>query len=243
MSYNLMGYVDGSKAPPPRVVTIAATTEGAETQVLPNPAFAAWHQQDQVVVSGLLSSLSEEILGHVMFHRTAAEIWSELERMFASRSRAKTIQVRVQLANFKRNDMPVSDYFHKIKNLADTLSATGNPLSEEDVVSYVLAGLGSRYEALVASMTVRQDSISLGDLYGYLVSHEALLEQNASTNIQQQFSSSVNQASRGGGNYQGGGGRGRGNSGGRGGSGHGQQQGRNDGNGQQQYRTNNNNSG
>jgi hypothetical protein len=44
------------------------------------------------------ASLSREVLGHVATYTTAVAVWKELNSMFASQSRAETIQLRTRLA-------------------------------------------------------------------------------------------------------------------------------------------------
>ena len=69
--------------------------------------------------------LSEEVLSQVLFLSITADVWVALERMFASSSRARIMHIRLQLSTVKKNDLSVADYFNKVKNLADTLSAIG----------------------------------------------------------------------------------------------------------------------
>lgn len=98
-----LGYVDSTAVRPTATISRAATEEGTATEVA-NPAYVVWLQQDQMVLSAILSSLSEEVLAQVLFFATAKEIWDALESMFASSSRARTMQLRVQLTTFKKND-------------------------------------------------------------------------------------------------------------------------------------------
>lgn len=53
------GYFDRTTPAPPRVITISA--DGA-TQALQNSEFRHWHLQDQMILSAIISSLSEKIL-------------------------------------------------------------------------------------------------------------------------------------------------------------------------------------
>lgn len=91
-SYNLLGYVDGTKSCPAPMVT--TTMEEGATQVA-NLEYLTWYNQDQMVLSGKLSSLTEEILTHVMLMTTSREVWVSLERMFASKSLARVFQTRM----------------------------------------------------------------------------------------------------------------------------------------------------
>lgn len=110
--------------------------------MVPNPEYATWYQQDQFVLSALLSSLTEEVLSHVIFMSTSREVWLALKAMFSSRSCARTMQISLQLSTLQKKDLSVADYFLKVKNLADTLCAIGTPLRDDEVISYMLAGLG-----------------------------------------------------------------------------------------------------
>lgn len=90
------------------------------------------------------------------------------------------MQMRVQLSTLQKKELSVLDYFHKVKGLADTLASIGHPLQQEEIVSFMLAGLGSEYDSLVTSVTTRPDSTSLNDLYAHLLSFEMRLEHHNS---------------------------------------------------------------
>ena len=166
----LFGFIDGSR-PAPSPVSASDSDE-------PNPDFQAWHLQDQLIMSALISSLSENILAHVVKCSTSREVWVTLERMFTSQSRARTMQIHYQLATLKKGDSSIADYFHKFTGLADTLAAIDHPLKEFELVSFLLAGLGPDFDSFVTSVKICTDPLSLEDLYGHLLSHELHLAQN-----------------------------------------------------------------
>jgi hypothetical protein len=104
--------------------------------------------------------------------------------MFASQAHARIMQVHFQLATLKKGNSSITDYFHQLKTLSDTLAACGQPLNDFEAVSFLLAGLGSEFDPLVTSVTTRVDPISRDDIYGLLLTHEMRLEQQlANTNI------------------------------------------------------------
>jgi hypothetical protein len=71
-----------------------------------------------------------------------------------------------------------------VKEFADTLAAIDKPLSNCEVVSYILARLGSEYDSFVTTVTTKIDPIMLDELYGHLMTFESRLEQNnAAVNI------------------------------------------------------------
>lgn len=115
------------------------------------------------------------------------------------------------------------------------MASAGQPLREEEVISYVLAGLDADYNSLVASITVRVQPFSLRELFAHILSFEITFDQQ---NSNAQFpGSSVNIANRG---SHVGRGRGRGHGGGRdnrgsGGQGEGRSNNFNRNNGNRQY--------
>jgi hypothetical protein len=94
-----------------------------------------------------------------------------LEGLFSSRSRARVIQIRSQLTSAKKKGVPAADYFCNMKMLADTLAAIGQPLKEEEVISYILVGLGPNYDSLVTSLGVKDD-LTLDEIYSHLLAYE-----------------------------------------------------------------------
>jgi hypothetical protein len=124
--------------------------------------------------------------------------------MFSSQSKARVVQLRTQLNKCRKEDKTAEVYFNQIKNLVDEMATAGKPLDNEDVISYVLAGLDDEpYNGFVAAITalIKADKyISMSDLYAQLISYEARLESQSPTG-----DSSVNASTRGGrGDYRGG---------------------------------------
>jgi hypothetical protein len=126
----------------------------------------------------LISSLSENILAHIVKCSTSSEVWLTLERMFTSQSRASTMQIHYQLATLKKGDSSIADYFHRFTGLADTFAAIDHPLNDFELVSFLLASLGSEFDSFVTLVNTRVDPLSLEDLYGHLLAHELCLVQN-----------------------------------------------------------------
>ncbi|KAL9251846.1 Retrovirus-related Pol polyprotein from transposon RE1-like protein [Drosera capensis] len=174
-SQQLLGIVDGTIGAPETMLTVT-TTDGA-TQV-PNPAYQNWLQQDQSVLSILLSSLSHDVLGRVLTLSTSYDVWVALERMFASQSRARIMHIRRQLAMIQKKNLSMTTYFNKVKSLADALGSCGKVLPEEDIVTYILTGLDTTYDPIVISLTTREDPVSLNDAYAHLLAFEMRQEQN-----------------------------------------------------------------
>ncbi|XBH94356.1 hypothetical protein VPH35_085149 [Triticum aestivum] len=177
----------------PRVVTeIGAEEEEAPPQTLTqgtgdaavevaNPEFLSWYQKDQLDMIALLGSMTEDILGQMTQLTTSAQVWTTLHDLFASQNRARIMQLRYQLSNLKKNDLTASEYYRKMRGFADAMASIGKPLQDDEVLGYILAGLGPEFEPLVASITTRDDPISLSSFYAFFLGAELRLEQQASS--------------------------------------------------------------
>ena len=171
---HLFGFLDGSRPAPLQTITVSA----ADVSTLqPNPNYHTWLVQDQMILSALISSLTENILAYVVRCTTSREVWLTLERMLTTHSRARTMNIHYQLSTLKKGDSSIVDYFLKFTGLVDTLAAIDQPLKQEEQISFLLTGLGFEYESFVTTVQMRTDLISIESLYGHLLSHELCLAQ------------------------------------------------------------------
>ncbi|KAM6585304.1 hypothetical protein CsatB_012306 [Cannabis sativa] len=165
----------------PRPAQRIPESEGS-TNLVRNPDFTRWMRLDQFLISWLLSSISESMIGHVVNCESSAEIWTTLEQLFNTRSKARMIHLMSMLQNTKKGSMTIDEYMLKMKGFVDSLRAAGNPVSEDQLILYILAGVGSEYESVVVNLTSR-DHLSLQEVQYMLQNHEMRLEINASTPV------------------------------------------------------------
>lgn len=85
------------------------------------------------------------------------------------------MQLRYQLSNLKKKDLSVLEYYRKMKGFTNAMASIGNPLSDDEVLGYMLAGLGFEFEPLITSITTRDEPVSLISFYVFLLSGELCL--------------------------------------------------------------------
>jgi uncharacterized membrane protein YgcG len=199
---NLFGHLDGSIAAPPQHLSEG---EGEVKHDVPNPAYAVWHRQDQIVVGALLSHMHINILAQMTSYTSAGAIWKALHALFAAHNRAAINTIRCQLSGTKKHDLSVSEYYQKMKALADSMAVAGHPLTDDEIIGYISAGLGEEFDPLMGSFTIFNQSVTLTDFYGFLLSYEA--RQALRQNQAPEYNSSANSVNRTGGpsNSRGGG--------------------------------------
>ncbi|KAF8402888.1 hypothetical protein HHK36_010980 [Tetracentron sinense] len=170
IGYDLEGYVDGTITAPPRTLSDGST----------NPAYTSWRKQDQVLLGWLLSSISETVLPQVVGLASSRAVWVMLENQFASRSRARIMQIRRELQTMRKGNLTMVDYFQKAKQLADNLAASGNTMPDCDLQQCLINGLDSAYDAIVTTLTATLENTSMDDFQAHLLAYDMRLEAQQS---------------------------------------------------------------
>ncbi|OVA20285.1 hypothetical protein BVC80_157g86 [Macleaya cordata] len=162
--YKLMKYVDGSYPCP--------TTLNADGT--PNLQYDAWQQQDQVLLGWLLSSLSDSILASVARYETAHEVWVAIEKLCASRSQARTLQLEKELRHIRKGDRTMNEYLLHARSLADLLATSGQPIPDRTFQQIVLTGLDNVYDPIVTTLsaTVDNSTYSMDDFHAHLLAFD-----------------------------------------------------------------------
>lgn len=91
-------YIDSSSPVPPK--TIPSTT--TPSQEIPNPTYQTWFQQDQMLLSWLLSSLIEEVFPYVINLSSSFQVWQALSTAFGSVSQNCQLQLNIKLQELKK---------------------------------------------------------------------------------------------------------------------------------------------
>ena len=100
-------------------------------------------------------------------------------------------RLRGALNDTKKNDLSAEKYFAKMKTFASELAAAGKPLDDDELIWYVLNGLGSPYNTLVTAVRANP-ATSLSDLFDQVQAYDRM---HKSDDVG--FSSSANVARRG----------------------------------------------
>ena len=186
----LHGHLDGTVPAPAKEITQGA---GDKAVTIANVAYHHWWTQDQKVLGFLLSAMEPTIAAQLIGSKTAAEVWTSVHAMFTAHSRANVRHIRRQLQSLRKEDKPAAEYMHMMKSLADTMVAAGSPVSNDELVDYIITGLGSAFNSIAASLTVGNQSVTYTDFYAHILSFEALQAQQAQA---EGWTSSANAASR-----------------------------------------------
>jgi hypothetical protein len=169
-----------------------------------NPLYGQWIAIDQQVLGYLLLNMSRDALLQVATSKTAAEAWAFLEATFSSIKKARAVNTRIALSTTRKGDITISEYVGKMRALADEMASAGKPLDDEDIISYIIAGLDDEYNPVVTTLVARSDSVSVAEAYAQLLNFEQRMHLLHGEPSQQH---SAHMANRGRGSQRGRGGR------------------------------------
>ncbi|KAL5781087.1 hypothetical protein ACOSP7_006116 [Xanthoceras sorbifolium] len=166
----LLGFVNGT-------VTCPSTTiQGAGNEQVINPFYEYWQRQESLIVSWLLSSISDNYLTDLVGSDTSTEIWSTLLRLFLSQTRARVSQYKQEIQKLKKNNLTMREYLSKMKSLSDALASVGHKLSDDNQITNITNGLGSEYEYVVVTITSRVEPYTVSEACTLLLAHEKRIE-------------------------------------------------------------------
>lgn len=178
-----------------------------------NPAHLIALAQDFQVLSFIFNSISAPVMIQVAHCTKAAAAWTAIREMFLSQTQANIVNTRIALSNTKKGTAAIADYIGHMKALGDEMASAGKPLDDDDMVSYILAGLDYDYISFVSSICVaRTEPIKVAELYSQLIGFEKRLAMFEGGNHPPQSAANVVSRCRGGFD-RGGGGRGNGGGG------------------------------
>lgn len=134
-------------SPPPETKKIT-TAEGNATDE-PNPDFAVWKKRDRFVLLWIKSTLSERALSLVVRATSSHMAWTAIEKAFQAQTRARRMAMKTQLQTLTKGSLSMMKYIEHKRSIADSLAENLHPISDEDLVGYILIGLDSSYSVFL----------------------------------------------------------------------------------------------
>jgi hypothetical protein len=194
IGFDLFGYVDGSTTCPTKTLVAGETTTA-------NPAFYHWTRQDQLILHGIVSSVTATVVTHLGTVKTSQQAWDILKTMYAGRSRVRVMALKQRISTFAKGTQSMAVFLQGIKAISDELSIIDNPLDNTDLVIHTLNGLGSEYKEISAALRSRETPIEFAELHEKLMDFETLMQRDNSAS-QEPTVVTANTANRSKGQYQ-----------------------------------------
>jgi hypothetical protein len=165
-----MKYLDGTLQCPPALDAHSSASAVA--------LHAHWNRQDQLLLNAIFASISEAVMSLIIaMTTTSRDAWQHLARLFASKSRARIMQLKEDLTLMQRGSRTMFEFLHAVKVTADELSLIDAPVLDDDLTLYVLNGLGYEFRDMVAPIRTRETALSFAELHDLLIGHEQYLKR------------------------------------------------------------------
>ncbi|KAG8483232.1 hypothetical protein CXB51_022211 [Gossypium anomalum] len=165
--YGLQGFLDGSVPDPPKVVT---TGDGC---LAPNPDAIWFTQQDKLLASWLLSTVSSSLLSYFISTKSACDIWSAASHLFAATSVERVSQIRHDLPAIRKGGSTIKEYVSKINSLCALLAASGSDVPEAEKVEVLLGGLTSDFDSVFMVVSASSEPLTFSKLVDILMAFES----------------------------------------------------------------------
>lgn len=83
----------------------------------------------------MIPSFTNQVVGCDFTH----QIWAKIEKFFASQTKARTKQLKIQLKAVKKEEV-THEYLLKVKKIIDVLATIGAPASTDEHIVAILDG-------------------------------------------------------------------------------------------------------
>ncbi|XP_019191193.1 PREDICTED: uncharacterized protein LOC109185693 [Ipomoea nil] len=169
----LIGFVDGTLACSTGAAPVESTAEssGAAASGASASASEQWRRQDKVILSLLISSLSDEMMHMAVGRSTPRALWLAIEQELGSATRSRALRLLGELQALSQGESSVSDYLGRARMLVEDLALAGRPITLDVQNIYVFRGLRPELRPLIAPLT-RGSPVTLSEHSDYLTSQE-----------------------------------------------------------------------
>ncbi|GJT99529.1 ribonuclease H-like domain-containing protein [Tanacetum coccineum] len=109
---------------------------------------------DKIILSWIFSTLSDPLQKRLVIARSksAKEAWDFISDLVEDNKHSRTSPLKAELRSVKLGDLSMEAYFQKIESLMTILASLDSPVSDEDVVHYVIDGLPEKYNQVCGYM-------------------------------------------------------------------------------------------
>ena len=175
------GVVRGHKLQ--RFVTVPVIPQRSPVTSDPNlsevtDAYLDWEQQDALVCTWLLSTISDSLLPKLVDYTHAWQVWTEVHRYFAVQLTTKARQLRSELRRLSKGNLNIEAFMARVREINDSLISVGDPVPMRNLIEIVLDALPEEYDSIVAAANSKEDLSTLEDLESSLLAHESRLEKH-----------------------------------------------------------------
>ncbi|GAU35317.1 hypothetical protein TSUD_389420 [Trifolium subterraneum] len=153
---------------PPVYLSDADRESGSE-----NPLYTEWEEQDSLLCTWILSTISSSLLSRFVRLRHSWQVWEEVHSYCHTQMRTCSRQLRSELRSITKGTRSIAEFIARVRSISESLMSIGDPISHHDLIEVVLEALPEEYNPIVASVNSQTEIISLDELESQLLTLEA----------------------------------------------------------------------
>ena len=81
--------------------------------------------------------------------------------MYSSHSHANVVQIKLEIANFRKGNVSMVEYFNKIRMNTNHIAAPSHPMRNVDIITTAVTCPERDYELLITAATTHLDVMTL----------------------------------------------------------------------------------
>ena len=127
----------------------------------------------------LKTTVEEEMLEHIQKLETPKEAWDTLDTLFSRKNDTRLQLLENELLSVAQRDIPIAQYFHKVKTLCREISDLDPTAAIGDtrIKRIIIHGLRPEYRSFVAAIQGWPTQPSLVEFENLLVGQESMAKQ------------------------------------------------------------------
>jgi histone deacetylase 1/2 len=149
---------------PPVFLNDAARETGSE-----NPAYTEWEEQDSLLCTWILSTISSSLLSRFANLRHSWQVWDEFHSYCHTQMCTRSRQLRSELRTITKGSRSISELIARIRTISESLMSIGDPMSHRDLIEVVFEALPEDFNPIVASIISKTKLVSLDELESQLL--------------------------------------------------------------------------
>ena len=157
---------------PPVYLKDAAREAGTE-----NPVYSEWEEQDSLLCTWVLFTISPSILLRFIRLQNSWQVWEEIHSYYFTQMRTCFRQLRYELCAITKGSRKISEFISRVREIFEALMSIGDPVPHKDLIEVVLEALLEEFNAVVASVNRKTEIISLDELESQLLTQESRNER------------------------------------------------------------------
>ena len=159
-----IGFIDGT------TTMSSATTKPDD--------YASWKKCNDMVLSWILNSLTQDLADSVIFSTTSQAVWEDLRDSFSQSNAPRIFQIERDIACLAQDQMTVAAYYTRLKKLWDELGSYNDTICSCGVdhkrrkLMQFLMGLNESYNAIRGQILLMNPLPDVAKAYSSIVQEE-----------------------------------------------------------------------